>query len=109
MGIENSWVSKWKGNLPSVGRNIASGARSAAKSIMKRKGWGSLGLGAALGAGAGIYAGNAYNSNQYGYEGELQGISSSPSGGISPELQFSTEGLTFALHRNNKAMRRRYQ
>jgi hypothetical protein len=55
------------------------------------------------GIGAGIFEGIAANTPRYaGNEGNIIGIRSAPSGGISPELQFSTQGLVFALHNNNK-------
>ncbi len=68
--------------------------------------------GAGLGGLAGVSA--AASTDQYehlrgGKEGKIIGIDSSPQGGISPDLQFSTYDLLFALHRNNKSYRGRYQ
>jgi hypothetical protein len=37
-----------------------------------------------------------------GREGNIRAIRSAPMGGISPELQFSTNGLVFALHNNRR-------
>jgi hypothetical protein len=58
----------------------------------------SAGLGAGFGAGAstGFGLDRRFNAN----EGNIKGISSSSSGGISPELQFSTQGLVQSLHKH---------
>ena len=69
--------------------------------------WGA-GLGVAAGATARL-AQDPYAETLAGYEGNVQGIRSSNTGGISAELQFSTQDLVFGLHRNNKTMRSRYQ
>lgn len=44
-----------------------------------------------------------------GFEGNIIDMGASSGGSISPELQFSTQGLVFALHKNNKNSRSRYQ
>lgn len=69
--------------------------------------WGTA-LGAAAGAGVAIST-DQYSQLRGGSEGNIIGINSSPTGGISPELQFSTRDLMFALHRNNKSVKARYQ
>lgn len=61
------------------------------------------GLGTAFGAVgvggvAGSYAGIETSSSRFGNEGNIRAINSAPRGGISPELQFSTQGLTLKLH-----------
>lgn len=77
------------------------------RSYMKHPIMFGMAFGAAGGLGTGLAVGGP---NQKGApEGNIQGISSSPQGGISPELQFSTQNLMFALHRNNKSARMRYQ
>lgn len=68
--------------------------------------WG-MAIGATAGVGSGLA--NWANQPQGGFEGNIQGISSSPTGGISADLQFSTQGLMFSLHNNNKSARSRYQ
>lgn len=62
-----------------------------------------------VGGAAAVLGEGARQTQLGGFEGNITGISSSPNGGISPELQFSTQDLMFALHRNNKSMRMRYQ
>lgn len=69
--------------------------------------WGT-GLGFAAGAGIAT-ADDNYERLRGGSEGDITGIGSTPQGGISPELQFSTYDLMFALHRNNKSIKTRYQ
>lgn len=69
--------------------------------------WGTA-LGFAAGAGIAT-ADDNYERLRGGSEGDITGIGSTPQGGISPELQFSTYDLMFALHRNNKSIKTRYQ
>jgi len=61
--------------------------------------------GAIMGLGAEAY----YQSTprNTGLEGNIEAIDSS--GGISSELEASTQNLVFGLHRNNRSMRARYQ
>ena len=104
---------QYGGSFQSVG-NVARGAVDAVRHPMSddrywlRKPFRS---GIAVGAAAGIGA-SAYNRNEpfgSGREGTIVAINSSQGGGISQDLQRSTEGLVFNLHRNNKSMRSRYQ
>jgi len=81
------------------------------KLIPKKVPWMSLSVSAGIagGIGGGLAEIESYRRQPRGIEGNMQGIGSSPNGGISPELQFSTNDLMFSLHRNNKSMRSRYQ
>jgi hypothetical protein len=56
----------------------------------------------AFAGGVGFGGASAYATGKISNapEGNITAIHSSPSGGISPELQFSTQGLTLALHKN---------
>ncbi len=65
----------------------------------------SAGLGGgALGLGAGVAQGATRDTRWNAAEGTIRGISSSSTGGISPQLQFSTRGLVQSLHRNARRM-----
>lgn len=77
--------------------------------IRKHPGWTGLAAGAAFGVGAASFETVEKLERPKGYEGNIAAIGSSPNGGISPELQYSTQDLMFALHRNNKSLRRKYQ
>lgn len=59
---------------------------------------------AGIGAGAvgGLGAEAARPTHRVASEGFITGISSSPTGGISPELQMSTQGLTLGIHNRRK-------
>ena len=63
---------------------------------------GAFAYGGAAGVAAGIGGAAATSTSGYGREGQITGISSSRGGGISPELQFSTQGLTLGLHSTRK-------
>lgn len=61
---------------------------------------------AGAGAGLGVIGGLASESlrptRRVAPEGRITGIQSSPRGGISPELQVSTQGLTLGIHNRRK-------
>ena len=86
-----------------VGRGMAGNMTAATQSKKIAKsfvpGWKSaIGIGAAAGVGAGSAMARANPRNRPAKEGMISGIRSAPMGGISPELQFSTQGLTLGIH-----------
>ena len=63
-----------------------------------------LTYGAAAGVGAGLGMGLAGEGprGRMAREGQIEGIDPSRGGGISPDLQFSTQGLTLGIHSKRK-------
>ena len=61
-------------------------------------------MGAGLGlGGVGAFAAESINpTRRVAPEGMINGINSAPRGGISPELQMSTQGLTLGIHNRRK-------
>jgi len=59
-------------------------------------------FGASALGGVGVGAGQSVRSPFMAAEGNITAIGSSPAGGISPELQFSTQGLPLSIHNRRK-------
>ena len=58
--------------------------------------------GGASGAAFGGYMASQNNRGGFAPEGTITGMQSSAGGGMSPSLQFSTQGLTLGIHSNRK-------
>jgi len=79
-----------------IAKRIAGRASTSLAWAVKHPGTMAFTAGSIAGAGAATIS----NSHMYkGRDGTIRAINSAPQGGISPELQFSTQGLTLALHR----------
>lgn len=88
-------LSKWKGRVPSVAAHLKRNPMLAPVVYGGVIG-GSLGLGLAYGTNYG----SAYRG--VASEGMITGIDNGQGGGISPELQFSTQGLVLDIHSRRK-------
>lgn len=84
------------------GRSLFSKAVDPSRDGFK-KGLGYAGVGAALGVPITMGMESQMPSRKVSPEGNITGIASSPRGGISPELQMSTQGLTLGIHNRRKS------
>ena len=86
----------------SVASKGSSFGKKALNTLTARNAFGAFAYGGA--AGALTIAGATSQDKQmyFGEEGRITGIQSSRGGGISPELQFSTQGLTLNLHNRSR-------
>ena len=91
-------VNPFAGAPAAVKRGLMVGANA----FNPTKAGGAFIYGGAAGVAAGIGVAAAKPTSGFGREGQITGISSSRGGGISPELQFSTQGLTLGLHSTRK-------
>lgn len=91
-------VNPFAGAPAAVKRGLMVGANA----FNPTKAGGAFIYGGAAGVAVGIGGAAATSTSSYGREGQITGISSSRGGGISPELQFSTQGLTLGLHSTRK-------
>ena len=98
-------ISNAPGNIRSGFTQMSRFAKSDDFPIFKT----SIAAGAAAGIAVGLAESDYRTFSGRGFEGNITSMSSTAGQGISPELQFSTQGLMFALHRNNKNSRSRYQ
>jgi hypothetical protein len=88
-------LSKWKGRMPSFKAHIRR------YPILAPAVYGGI-IGGSLGAGLAV--GGNYGAAYRGIssEGNIVGIDNGQGGGISPELQFSTQGLILNIHNRRK-------
>ena len=77
------------------------GLRPGKRSFKTELGFGAAGLFASVPIVIGMES--QMPSNKVSAEGNITGIGSSPRGGISPELQMSTQGLTLGIHNKRKS------